>query len=80
MLFVAAGECGAWNWFYLPVYLGVVGQAFYIRSRVFAIESRYPPDPKHDVHGKIKSGEVTKPCICCSCGALTCCACCECCY
>jgi hypothetical protein len=80
MLFVASGECGAWAWLYLPCYLGVIGQVFYIRARVFSVERRYPAEAKHDVHAKIKSGEVPKPCVCAQCGAYPCCACCECCY
>mmetsp|Transcript_46555 Transcript_46555/g.105196 ORF Transcript_46555/g.105196 Transcript_46555/m.105196 type:complete len:238 (-) Transcript_46555:85-798(-) len=80
LLFVAGGECGAWQWLTLGAYAGVVGQACYIRWRVFSMERRYPPDPSHDVHAKIKSGEIPRPCICCACLFCTCCRCCECCY
>jgi len=80
LLFVAAGECGPWAWLFLPTYLGVVAQGFFIRWRVFTVEREYPSDKSHDVHAKIRNGEVSKPCICCSCGPCVCCSCCECCY
>lgn len=82
LLFVAAGECGPWAWLLLPAYLGVVCQGFYIRWRVYSVEREYPTDDSHDVHAKIRSGEVAKPCICCTCccGACVCCLCCESCY
>ena len=94
LLFVAAGEgCdekhgGLWPWLYLPVCLGIAAMALYVRWRVLSVERRFPPrddfggeeNNDDDLHAKIRSGEIRKPCVCGRCCGCVCCVCCECCY